>query len=152
MSVNPALRDLQVLVGDWRMELYGASFLPDARISGAFLVCWIEDGAALAMYQGDGEKPPAATWIVGRDDSDTNYWVFYADDRGVSRIYHMSLADDLWGMWRSSDEFSQRFHAEFHPDSRTISGSWEKSVDGEMTWEHDFNVDYNGARIPVPFR
>lgn len=35
MSTNPALADLQPLVGTWRMELHNAAFLPspDARAS-----------------------------------------------------------------------------------------------------------------------
>ena len=144
MSVNPALSDLRVLVGDWRMELFGASFLPDpdTRIPGSFRVDWIEDGAVLAMHQGDGDQPPAATWIVGRDDSAPDYRVFYRDDRGVSRIYGMSLIDGLWRMWRSTDEFSQRFSAQVLQDGQRISGTWEKSVDGGATWEHDFDLDY----------
>lgn len=144
MSINHALADLEPLVGYWRMELYNAGFLPDAatRVTGLIEIDWIEDGAALRMRQGDWAHPPAAVWIIGRDDSDPDYSVFYADDRGVSRIYRMSLRDGHWLMWRDACEFSQRFDAQLEPDAAAIRGHWEKSTDQGATWEHDFNVDY----------
>ena len=144
MHINPALADLQYLAGHWRMELYEASFLPDpdTRVTGSIDVDWIEGGAALRMRQGDSEHPPAAVWIIGRDDALDAYSVLYADDRGVSRIYEMSFADAHWQMWRDTPEFSQRFSAELDQEGRKIMGRWEKSVDEGATWEHDFNIDY----------
>ena len=144
MSANPALADLQRLVGRWRMELYNAAFLPDrdTRATGSVAIDWIEDGSALRLRQGDANNPPAAVWIIGRDEGESGYSVLYADDRGVSRIYRMSLDGAHWRMWRDTSEFSQRFDAQLEPDGRTIRGRWEKSTDQGATWEHDFNVDY----------
>lgn len=120
MSINPALAELEPLVGRWRTELYNAAFLPDAdtRARGSVEIDWIEDGSALRMCQGDSENPPAAVWIIGRDDSEPGYSVLYADDRGVSRVYRMSLEDAHWQMWRDTREFSQRFHAQLDPEAR----------------------------------
>ena len=144
MTINPALTDLQPLVGRWRMELYNAAFLPDpdTRSRGSIEIDWIEDGSALRMRQGDSEHPRAAVWIIGRDDSESVYSVLYADDRGVSRIYQMSLNIAHWQMWRDTPEFSQRFDARLDPDAGAIRGRWDKSTDQGATWEHDFNVDY----------
>ena len=141
--INPALADLAPLVGRWKMELHNAAFLPepDSRVTGSADFDWIEDGAALVMRQGVGTGPPAAVWIIGRDESDGGYQVHYADSRGVSRIYQMSFVATRWQMWRSTPEFSQRFEAEIAHDAQTIRGEWTKSVDGG-TWEHDFDVDY----------
>ena len=46
MSINPALADLQPLVGRWWMELYNADFLPDrdTRLSGSIEI----DGSRMA--------------------------------------------------------------------------------------------------------
>ena len=144
MRINPAIADLEPLVGRWRMELYNAAFLPDpdTRAIGSIEIDWIEDGWALRMRQGDSENPRAAVWIIGRDEGEPGYSVLYADDRGVSRIYRMSFEDGRWQIWRDTPGFSQRFLAQVDPDARTIRGSWEKSVDQGATWEHDFNVDY----------
>jgi hypothetical protein len=154
MSTNPALADLEPLVGHWRMELHNAAFLPDrqTRVAGPFEVDWIEDGAALVMRQGDSAHPPAATWIVGRDQREPDYLVLYADDRGVSRIYRMSFAESQWAMWRDTPEFSQRFTAHVDPDLRAIRGRWEKSTDQGATWEHDFNIDYLRKQTTIPTR
>ena len=113
MTTNPALGELASLIGQWRMELYGAAFLPDfdTRVTGSVELDWIENGAAIVMRQGPGTGPPAAVWIIGRDDNDANYQVLYSDDRGVSRRYEMSLAGREWQMWRTTPEFSQRFEA-----------------------------------------
>ncbi len=52
---NPALKDLEVLVGKWEMELSNASFLPDrsAKIKGRVSFEWLEDQAFLLMRMGD---------------------------------------------------------------------------------------------------
>jgi len=144
MSTNRALADLEPLVGQWRIELYNADFLPepDARVSASIEIDWIENGSALVMRQGDPAHPPAAIWIIGRDESDREFSALYSDDRGVSRIYRMSFEGSQWLMWRNTRDFSQRFDATVDPDMQTIRGRWEKSTDEGATWEHDFNTDY----------
>jgi hypothetical protein len=141
---NPSLADLTPLVGRWRIELYGASILPDpaSRVASTLHVEWIENGAALAMRQGEDGAPPAALWIVGRDEEEPVYSVLYADARGVSRVYGMRVDTERWEMWRTTAGFSQRFEATLNADATMISGRWEKSIDGGATWEHDFNIDY----------
>jgi hypothetical protein len=92
------------------MELSDASFLPDpdAKMPGSVAFGWIEQGAALVMRMGDAATP-TATWIIGRDDSGPDYHVLYSDDRGVSRVYRMSLSERTWRMWRDNPDFSQQF-------------------------------------------
>ena len=87
MTTNPALSPLQFLAGAWDMELSGAAFLPDpdASVHGPVTFEWIEQGAALVMRMGGGETP-TATWIIGRDESESDYCVLYTDDRRVSRV------------------------------------------------------------------
>jgi hypothetical protein len=152
MSTNPALAELEPLVGHWRMEVDGVAFLPDpgTRVTGSINVDWIEGGAAIVIRQGDSEHPPAAVWIIGRDDTEDEYSVLYADGRGVSRTYRMSFGDAHWQMWRDTPEFSERFYAELDPAGQRISGRWEKSADEGANWEHDFNIDYIRAERPNP--
>ena len=148
MTTNPALDGLQPLVGDWRMEIHNAAFLatPDARAEGPVEVAWLEQGAALVVRQGKVTSPPAAVWIIGRDENEPHYSAFYADDRGVSRVYQMTLEGPQWTMWRETPGFTQRFTAQFDPDMQTIRGQWEKSIDRGRSWEHDFDIDY--VRVP----
>jgi hypothetical protein len=80
-STNPALAELEFLVGTWDMELSRAAFLPDreSRVRGKVTVAWIAYGAALVMSQGD-----QAMWIIGRDEVEKDFHVLYADSRGVA--------------------------------------------------------------------
>lgn len=138
---NPALKALEVLVGAWEMELSNASFLPSPSDTVKSLVSfeWVQDGAFLVMYMGG--KPPAALWLISRDEATPNYTVLYYDARHVSRVYEMSFLDGVWKMWRNSPGFSQRYEGTVSQNGRTVTAHWEKSNDG-IKWEHDFDVTY----------
>lgn len=141
---NPALKQLEGWIGDWEVELSNASFLPDPSdtVKGPVSFEWVQDGAFLLMRQGDKPpSPPAASWLISRDDSAPDYTVLYYDARSVSRVYQMSFADGVWRIWRSSPGFSQRFEGRVSDDGNTVTAAWEKSFDGTI-WEHDFNVTY----------
>jgi hypothetical protein len=94
-------------------------------------------------------NPPSARWAIGRDESGADYKVLYSDNRGVSRVYEMSLSEGLWQLWRNSPGFSQRFEGRVSRDRRTIASQWEKSFDG-ATWEHDFDVSYTRLSPSLP--
>jgi hypothetical protein len=147
-AANPALESLQVLAGDWNMELSNAAFLPTPSdtANGNVSFEWVEDGAFLVMRMGDKSMgPPEAVWLIGRDEAMPNYQVLYFDSRKVSRIYAMSFSNGVWKMWRDAPGFSQRFQGTFSDDGKTIKGHWEKSFDGSK-WEHDFDVTYTKVR------
>jgi len=144
LKPNPALRDLEILVGAWEMELSNASFLPDpsTTINSKVVFEWLEDRAFLIMRMGENlSKSQGAIWLINRDETSYDYKVFYYDDRKVSRIYEMSFADQVWKLWRGSPGFSQRFEGKINHDGNRILAKWEKSNDGQ-TWEHDFDVTY----------
>ena len=85
---NPSLAELGFLIGEWDMAISGASFLPDPDqvVHGRVEFSATEDGPVLVMRQGvEPSGPPAASWVIGRDDSKGQYTVLYADGRGVSR-------------------------------------------------------------------
>ena len=141
---NPALKHLEVLVGDWDMELANASFLPgpSETAKGHVSFEWMQDGAWLMMRMGDKPpSPPAAMWLIGRDESTPDYTVLYYDSRSVSRVYRMSFSERTWKMWREAPGFCQRYEGTVSQDGKTITARWEKSSDG-TTWEHDFDVKY----------
>jgi hypothetical protein len=93
-GTNPALSQLNFLVGEWRTELTNASFLPDHSVTlrGHTSFGWVDNGAFLAMRQFETPSgPPQAVLVIGRDQAEGNYEVLYFDRRPMSRIYHMSL-------------------------------------------------------------
>jgi hypothetical protein len=105
---------------------------------------WVEQGAALVMRMG-GAATPAATWIFGRDEAEPDYHVLYTDDRGVSRVYRMSLSDRTWRIWRDTPDFSQLFTAEITAGQDEILGSWQKSVGRR----HDLGARLRGSLQPL---
>ena len=148
LTPNPFLKQIELLVGDWDMELSNASFLPSSSdiLKGHTSFEWLQNGAFLIIYMGN--KPPEtadATWIISRDDSTSNYTVLYYDARKVSRVYEMSFSDNIWKIWRNSPGFSQRFEGKISDDGNIITAYWDISSDG-ATWEHDFDVTYTRVR------
>jgi hypothetical protein len=143
------LRRLDAFVGEWELQ---------AAVDGQPVGCarvafdWLEGGAFLLQRAraDPGELTPT-DWqanspfplvgIIGLDDWAETFSMLYADARGISRVYTMSLADGVWKIWRDAPGFCQRFTGMFSDDEATISGRWEASHDGEA-WEPDFDVTY----------
>ncbi len=138
---NPALKQLDVFVGEWKVELKFPADPPViAHITASFE--WFEGGAFLSYHLGNrATDSHYAIHVIGRDDSAETYTMVYVDDRGVSRIYQMSLEGGKWKQWRDAPGFAQRFVGAFSDDGNTITARWEKSYDG-TNWEHDFDLTY----------
>ena len=142
VTINPALKDLEIFLGQWTAEISNASFLPDLSdtIKSNASFEWYEEGEFLILRQGTKEIPHA-TWLISRDQDSSNYTVLYFDDRHVSRVYEMSFEDDNWKIWRNAPNFIQSFEGKLSKDKNTITGAWSKSSDGKK-WEHDFDLVY----------
>ncbi len=141
IAIDPALKGVEMLAGEWEMELSNASFLPDPNttIKGSVSFEWLENGDFLGMRQGKKNDSIWATWLIGRDEDSQNYTVLYIDNRRVSRVYDMSFEKDVWKIWRTAPGFSQRFVGKISKDKKIIKAFWEKSADGN-SWEHDFDM------------
>ncbi len=80
--------------------------------------------------------------IIGCDAANGTYYQLYSDDRGVCRVYEMSIGDSEWKLWRDGEPFPQRFTGRFDDDGRTIVGRWEKAEDG-TNYPTDFDLTYS---------
>jgi hypothetical protein len=141
--LNPSLKDLEVFVGTWKLELRFPNDPPGTvQTQAAFE--WLEDGAFLVMHSGTkGEGTPYAYCVIGRDNGVEDYTMLYFDNRGVSRIYNMSFKDGIWTQWRDADpNFRQRFTGKFSADRNTITAKWENASGGSGDWNHDFDLIY----------
>ena len=133
---NPVLRQLEVLIGEWEVEVPQFPGQP-----GRATFEWLEDGAYL-RFQADAPDPaPSATLIISRDESSEIYTVLHYDSRGVSRVYQMSFGEGVWQIWREAPGFWQRVSGTLSADGGSIRATWEKSPDGSV-WEHDFDLIY----------
>jgi hypothetical protein len=136
-----SLKQFDVLIGEWTM-VGVHPYLPSA-VHGSSSFEWLKEGALLVWHFDweRGQEIPNAFNIIGHDDAAEPCSVLYTDERGVARIYQMSLADGVWKMWRDSPDFSQRMTGTFSADGNTITTHGEMSRDGS-TWEKDLSVTY----------
>jgi hypothetical protein len=142
---NPALDDIQVLIGEWDMTLFQTAFLPSPSdsVTGRASFRWVEEGGYVEMRQiAQDSGAPWAIWLIGRDESTGRYEVLYFDGRGSSRIYEMSFAEGTWRLWRDAPGFLQRFEGKVNEAGDTIEGQWENSSDGR-DWALDFKMTYS---------
>src|SRR5204863_2261065 len=103
---------------------------------------WHESRAHLiARTTVDMPGAPDTVSIIGCDAANGTYFQLYSDDRGVCRVYEMSIGDGEWKLWREGDPFPQRFAATMSEDGDTISGRWEKAEDG-ANYTTDFYLTY----------
>ena len=85
-------------------------------------------------------EAPDGVCVIGCDAANGTYFQLYTDDRGVCRVYEMSIGDGEWKLWREGEPFSQRFTAKISDDGNTIDGRWE--VNEGDGWKTDFDLVY----------
>jgi hypothetical protein len=140
-TAEEALRRLDVLVGDWTLEAGppGGDPWPGG---GRSTFEWHPSGAHLLQRTTvDFPDAPDSLSIMGCDAANGTYFQLYSDERGVCRVYQMSIGSDEWRLWRSGEPFSQRFVATFSEDGNAIFGRWEMSEDG-APFTTDFDLVY----------
>lgn len=139
-----SLKHLDRLVGEWTMVGIHPAFASAAAGRSSFE--WLRQDALLIWrFEWEEPGPPSALSVIGHDDAVETCSMLYADERGVARIYQMSLEAGVWKFWRDSPGFSQRITGTFSEDGNTITSHGELSRDGS-TWEQDLSVTYARMR------
>jgi hypothetical protein len=140
-TAQDALSKLEPLVGVWKMTATPPGEEPwpgEARATFE----WHDSGAHLIERTTvDMPAVPDGVSIIGCDAANGTYYQLYSDDRGVCRVYEMSIGDGEWQLWREGEPFPQRFTARFADDGRAITGRWEKAEDG-INYTTDFDLTY----------
>ena len=142
-----ALARLDVFVGEWVIE---ARFPGDQPATegprGRSRFEWdLDRQVLLQRTEVPVPEAPDSLTIVSTDPETCAYTQHYYDSRGMTRLYAMTLDGRVWTLARESADFSpldfaQRFTGTFSEDGTTISGGWEKRLDGG--WRHDFALTY----------
>lgn len=118
-----SLKPFDLLVGEWTMVGTHPAF-PSA-VQGHSSFEWLREGALLVWhFEWERGGPPSALSVIGHDDSVEMCSMLYSDERGVARIYQMSLEGGLWKMWRDAPGFSQRVTGTFSDDGKHHYLSW----------------------------
>jgi len=140
-TAEKALKKLEPLIGEWRMTATPPGGQPWPG-EGRATFEWHDSGAHLIERSTvDIPGVPDGVSIIGCDAANGTYYQLYSDDRGVCRVYEMSIGDGEWTLWREGAPFPQRFTGRFTDDGRTIVGRWEKAEDG-TNYETDFDLIY----------
>lgn len=143
-TAEKALKRLEPLVGTWKLEAIGADGEPWPGDANATIE-WHDSRAHLvSRWHVDMPEAPDGTWIIGCDAANGTYYQLYSDERGVCRVYEMSIDDSEWKLWRRGEPFAQRFTATFEDGGNTIRGRWELAEDQE-NYSTDFDLIYRRA-------
>ena len=140
-TAEGALGKLDQLIGEWTLEAVppdGEPWPGEARAT----IEW-HDSRSHLVVRTTIEMPeaPNSIAIIGCDGANGTYYQLYSDDRGVCRVYEMSIDDGEWRLWREGEPFAQRFTGRFEDGGDTIAGRWELARDGEE-FRTDFDLTY----------
>ena len=140
-TAEDALKALEPLVGDWKLVAQppgGEPWPGEARSTFG----WHPSRAHLVQTStSDAPEAPSTVSIIGCDGAKGTYYQLYSDDRGVCRVYEMSISDTEWTLWREGEPFAQRFAGRFEDGGHKIAGRWERSDDG-VNFTTDFDLTY----------
>ncbi len=135
---NPAVAELDELVGTWNLTLTNAWFLDslEERQHGRATVRWL--GEAFVEMEAEMNGEPVWHFVFGRSDPTEQLVALYHDPRPTSRVFAMTFGGAAWTMERTDPDFHQRFVA--HVADDRIDGHWDASDDGGATWRKDFDL------------
>ena len=147
-SKYPENERLAPLIGEWSMAMVmpgeeTPDELPDVGARVTFE--WMGEKAfVLQRWTVPIPEAPDGLAVIGWDEGRGTFIQHYFDQRGVARLYEMSLDNGLWKLERrkkdfSPFEFSQRFTGTVTDDGKRIEGTWEVAHD-HKGWEKDFNL------------
>lgn len=138
---NPALKALDVLVGQWK-TIGTHPLMPDVALNGRVTFEWIEGGAYLKMYsEMDHPEFPTGIAIFGSDNESGQITMLYFDNRKVSRKYNFSIEGNQWKWWRDDPKFSQRITVQISDGGDKMVSKGEMRKDGS-NWEGDLELTY----------
>jgi hypothetical protein len=141
-TAEQALKKMEVLVGEWSLEAIPPDGGPwPGEASATFE--WL-DGSDNQLLLGrttiEMPEAPDGVCVYGCDAANGTYYQLYTDDRGVCRVYEMSIGNGEWKLWREGEPFNQRFTATISEDGDRIEGRWE--IDEGDGWKTDFDLIY----------
>jgi hypothetical protein len=138
---NRPLKQFDSLIGEW--DMVGTHPMIPQAVRGHSRFDWLKPDALLVWHFNweSGSDIPNALSVIGQDDAFEPCSMLYTDERGVSRIYQMTLERGIWKMWRDTPGFSQRMTGTFSESGDTITVIGELSRAGSG-WEQDLNVVY----------
>ena len=145
VTPNPALKPFEVFIGEWKTT-GSHPYLPDTVLHGRVSFEWLEGGAFLLLRSEiDEPRFPHGIEIFGSDDVEKKFFMLHFDERGVSRIYNVSMEGNQLKWWRDDPNFSQRITITIEDDGNKMISRGEMSRDGGA-WEDDLELTYTRVK------
>lgn len=141
---------LSPLIGEWSVAMVmPGQETPDTPpdIGARVTFDWMGDRAfVIERWTVPVPEAPNGLAVLGWDEGRGAFLQHYFDERGVARVYEVTLEAGVWKMERTKPdfspfEFSQRFNSTFSGDGSRIDGVWEIAED-HRTWRKDFELIY----------
>ena len=104
---NPGLKGFDFLIGEWSTA--GTHpLVPGETLRGRASFSWHEGGAFLIMRaEVDHPQFPDGMAIIGSDDVAGTFAMTYFDERGVSRLFKVTVGERTVAWRRDHPEFAQ---------------------------------------------
>jgi hypothetical protein len=147
-----------LFVGDWSVSITNQRWLDDKTTitRGIAKGEWLGDAFVQlrAWFEGDGdaifgetapESPddlgePALHFVFGRSDARDQFLALSHDERGVLRVFDLTLEADRWALHRADPDFHQRLIGRVE-DNRILVHP-DISEDEGKTWVKDFDMTF----------
>jgi hypothetical protein len=140
-TAEQVLARLEPLIGEWSLEATWPNGDPWPGTAGTTFEWHPSRSHVIQRSWADLPEAPTAVAVIGCDGAKGTFQQLYSDDRGVCRIYDMSIGDGEWRLWREGEPFSQRFVGVFSDDGATITAHWDIAED-LTTYTKDFDLVY----------
>lgn len=154
-------RVADIFVDNWTVSITNQRWLDDPTVTpgvakgewlgDAFvqLRIWLEvDSAEIfgpnARARTDDLDQPAMQFVFGRNDARDRFVALYHDERGVARVFDLTLDGDTWTLHRADPDFHQRLIGQV--DGDRIVAHPDMSEDDGATWVKDFDMTFERSR------
>ena len=155
-----------IFVGSWSVTIINQRWLddPSATTNGRAEGRWLDDGFVelRAWFEGEGSElfgdtanglpddlgEPGLHFVFGRSDAQDRFVALSHDERGVLRVFDLSLDGDKWTLHRADPDFHQRFVGRVEDGGARLVAHPDISEDGGATWIKDFDLTFTRSDRP----
>jgi hypothetical protein len=136
-------RVAEIFLGDWTLTITNQWWLDDPTTvtSGTATCEWLGDSFIRLQAELGGE--PTWEFVFGRNDARDEFVALYHDERGVLRVFQLTLDDGAWTLSRTDPDFHQRLVGRV--DGDRMVGRADASEDHGATWRKDFDLVFERA-------
>jgi hypothetical protein len=146
--MNERNRELErvgdAFVGNWTISLTNQWWLEDPTTvtTGTAVGEWL--GESFVRLQAEIDGKPTWDFVFGRSDANDRFVALYHDERGVLRVFDVTLDGDDWAFRRADPDMHQTFTG--CVEGNRLIARTDASDDQGATWRKDFDLIWERVR------